>query len=173
MLTNFRRKLFLNIGITLGTLLLVGFGIIFLGIDAKGNADYIFRTTAALGSRAQVASDLARLREEEKTADPMLTELLRRIPTRDSLLLNFSIYSRNLGLSHNITSNLKFVAEEPRDSFNVSKFDLAAQGDYLSLIRFFSEFDKSPYVINILSFSLVRQGDRYSLSVSGEIMFRT
>lgn len=172
MLTNFRRKLFLNVGITLGTLLLAGLGIIFLGIDAKGNADYIFQTTAALGSRAQVASDLARLREEEKTADPMLAELLRRIPTRDALLLNFAIYTRDLGVSHNVTSNMKFVAEEPRDSFNVSKFDLAAQGDYLSLIRFFSEFDKSPYVINILNFSLVRQGDRYSLSLLGEIMFR-
>ena len=144
---------------------------VLVGIDAGKNADYIFATNTAITSRSRIAADLSRLREQKALADPILNNLLAKVPDKDSLFA-FSAYVKALATEHNATSSLRFGEESQQDGFNSIRFNINAQGDYSSAVDFLNDFDNVPYFINISSFSIIRQAEKYTVVIEGDIMFR-
>ena len=171
MVNNFRRTLFLNIGIGFGILLIFILAMVIVGIDAKKNADYIFETNTVITSRSRIAADLSRLREQKVLADPILNDLLAKVPDKDSLF-SFSAYIKSLAARHNATSSLRFGEESQEEGFNSIRFNINAQGDYSSAVDFLNDFDSVPYFINTSSFSIIRQAEKYTVVIEGDIMFR-
>lgn len=171
MFSNFKKRLFLNIGASLAVFAVLGVAMSLLGIDSKKNSDYIAEVNSGITDRRRAASDLARLKSQAEVAEPILNELISKIPNRDSLFA-FSVYVKSLADKYNSTSSLKFGEETKGDKFNNIRFSLNVQGDYSSVIRFLNDFESVPYFVNVLSFSIIRQGDRYSVVIDGNIMFR-
>ncbi len=145
--------------------------IILIGIDAKKNADFIFATNTAISSKSRVAADLARLRAEDKEADPIFNELIAKIPNEDSIL-SFSVYVKSLAEKHNAVSSFRFGEEIRGTDYNSIKFNASAQGDYASVVKFLNEFEDAPYFINIANFSIIKQAEKYTAVIDGNIMFR-
>ncbi len=171
MLSNFRKKFLLNVGVSFGIILMLALAIVLIGIDAKKSADDIFAMNTAISSRSKIAADLSRLREQEKTAEPILNNLLSKIPDEDSIL-SFSVYVKSLAEKHRAVSSFRFSEEIRGDDYNSIKFNASAQGDYDSIISFMNEFEDAPYLINIASFSVIRQAEKYTAVIDGNIMFR-
>lgn len=170
MTSNFRKKIFLNIGAGLTALVLFILAIVLIGIDAEKNSEFIFATNAAISSKSRIAADLARLRDQEKLAEPILAALKAKIPDEDSIL-TFSVYVKSLAEKHNATSTFRFGEETRGADFNSIRFNASAQGDYASVVRFLNEFENAPYFINITNFSIIKQQEKYSGVIDGNIMF--
>ena len=162
----------MNIGAGMAVIVSLIAAIVFVGFDAGSNADYIFAANTATTAKSRVAADLSRLRDQEKLAGPILVNLLNRVPQKDTLSISFPGYVRSLGQKYNASSSSKFGEEKREANFNSIKFNIMVQGDYSSAVSFLNEFEKAPYMINIASFSIIRQSEKYVLAIDGDVMFR-
>ena len=166
---NFWKRLFLNVGASLGIIAVLVTLIFLLGVDIRNTAESVFADSSYADAKSRVAGDLSRLRDQYKAAEPVLSALTKKIPEKDSLL-SFSVYIKSLAEKYNALSTLRFGEEDKEMS--AVKFSIRLEGGYSSVSNFINEIDKSPYFINVLSIDIVGQSNKYNATIDGNIMFR-
>ena len=162
----------MSAGVIFAVLLGLIAAIVFIGADAGRNADGIFMATALVNSRSKAITNLSRLNDEAKIADPLLSDLARRLPDKDSLV-DFLTYVKSLAAKYNGLSTSKFGEEFSGIGFSSIKFNISVAGDYASLLKFINDLDRSPYFINVTAINLVKQADKYNVLMDGSIMFKS
>ena len=161
----------MNIGISFAIFLALIVPMIFIALDAEKNSENIFSKGVAVNQKSRVNSELARLRDQAKIAQPISDAIGLKVPDRDSLFA-FSGYVKSLASKYGVTSAVKFGTEERGASYNVIGFNLSLEGDYPSLAKFINDFEESPYFMNVGNIATVRQAEKYSSSINGSILFK-
>lgn len=168
---DFRSKLIINISLSFGFVAIVIAVIIFLGTQIGDKSNKIFGIQSELRSNAANVSELARLRELSKSADPYLARLNAALPKKDELLSLQKLIEAS-ARRHNLSFGFKFGGETKGDGvFSSIGFNINAQGAYSSALSFLKELEDTYKLMKISSVDIIGQGDRYTLVLAGEIFF--
>lgn len=171
MLRNAKSRFIINIAVASGILLVLLISLFLVSRDVQTRATSIKATKSDLKTRVQQLNDLARLREEAKTARPDLVKLEAAIPKKDEL---FSVRSEleKLAGRNNLTENFSFGSEGPKEKgLGSISFELKLQGGDFSIRSFVDEVESSYPFVRITALDMVRQENDFSATITGQILF--
>ncbi len=170
---DFKKKLILRLAVAFGVVAVIGFLIFYLGSDIEKRSNLIFSTRSAFSQSVSDVNELARLREVAKSIIPMKETLDKALPRRDTLFSLPREYEK-MATDSGLEFTFKF-GEESKPQQNAPsriRFEMNIRGDYDKLLAFLQSIEISPHYINFLSLNLIRiEGNRYNITLSGEIFF--
>lgn len=164
-------RLKINIAVALGILAVLSSALFLVSRDAQTEASHIRAAKNDLRTRIQQLNDLARLREEAKTARPDLAKLEAAIPNKDEL---FSVRRdlEQLAGKNNLATNFAFGSEgQEENSLGNINFELKLQGGDFSIRSFVDEIESSYPFVRIATLDMVRQENNFSAVMKGQILF--
>lgn len=162
----FSTRFALQVGITLGVLGVIATAIFFVGKDIRATTDQVLATRREVQSTIRQLSDLARLREEARIAEPRREVLEDALPRRDELF-SFPDEIQALAAENDVSVSFAFGAEEAGSiGFSVNAF-----GPYGAVTRFINALEEEYLFINLSSFDIIASGNAYQGSVTGSIFF--
>lgn len=171
MLRNAKSRLIINIAIASGILVVLLISLFLVSQDVQTRATNIKTAKSDLKTRVQQLNDLARLREEAKTARPDLVKLEAAIPNKDEL---FSVRSEleQLAGRNNLTENFSFGSEGQQEKgLGSISFELKLRGGDFSIRSFVDEVELSYPFVRITALDMVRQENDFSATITGQILF--
>lgn len=166
-----KSRLKINIAVALGILMVLSFALFLVSRDAQTEASNIRTTKSDLKTRIQQLNDLARLREEAKTARPNLAKLEAAIPNKDEL---FSVRRdlEQLAGKNNLAANFTFGGEGQKENgLGIINFELKLQGGDFSIRSFVDEIESSYPFVRVATLDMVRQENNFSAIMKGQILF--
>jgi hypothetical protein len=175
-MTDFRKKLLIQIGITVGSIVLLGILIAYVFGDVRSVGESIRATRAALVARTQAISSLSELRTDAARATLLVNQLRNALPSRESLFI-FSEDINRIARENNITPTFSFGSEIAGSAGTPSKIEflINVAGDYQAVLSFINSLESSRYFTRVKSVELLSQGANttaYQAIMSGEIFFR-
>jgi len=175
-MTEFRKKLLIQIGIAVGLMVLLGILIAYVFGDVRKVGESIETTRAAIVARTQAISSLSELRADAERAATLVNQLRNALPSRESLFI-FSEEVNRLAREKNLTPTFSFGSEIAGSAGSPSKIEFVVNvsGDYQSVLSFISSFESSRYFTRVKSLELLSQGANttaYQAIMSGEVFFR-
>jgi len=169
---SFKLRLISTLSFTLGTILIIGIVVFYLGFDISRKGTLILSTNTKLLQARNNISDLAKLKEQEKEADIALFKLNNALPKRDSLF-SVSRDLEDLAKRRSLSFGSKFKEEVSATNTQPGYIgiDMNLSGSYNDLVAFIRDLDVGSYSINVVSFDIVRQGSGFSGLITGELFF--
>lgn len=170
----FRKRLFINIGILLVVTLGLGSLIWFLSRDIKYLSSSIVETRRQVAARSQEISLFFNLRENFKEAESYFSVLDNALPKRENLyLFNQEVYRlgnmNNLGRpSFSFGSETASTAASP----GRAKFTIFISGSHEDILNFLKDLERSRHFINIENFDMIQRDSKLNGQLSGEVLFR-
>ena len=171
MLRNAKSRLIINIAVASGILIVLLFALFLVSRDVQTEAASIKTAKSDLKTRVQQLNDLARLREETKTARPNSVKLGAAVPNKDEL---FSVRREleQLAGKNNLTQNFSFGSEAQKEKgLGSINFELKLQGGDFSIRSFVDEVESSYPFVRIIALDMVRQENDFSATIKGQILF--
>lgn len=167
-----RSSLFINVGVTLGILIILLIALFLASRDVQTEASSIKAAKDDLKTRSQQLNDLARLREESKLAEPSLVKLETIIPERDDL---FSVRREleQLAAANSLAVNFSFGNENPKeDNLGNINFEMKLTGGDFNIRNFINEVESNRPFVKINVLDMVRQENNFSATIKGQILFK-
>ncbi len=168
---NAKSRLTINIAVALGISIVLLSALLLVSRDVQTEASNIKTAKSDLKTRVQQLNDLARLREEIKTARPNLVKLETAIPNKDEL---FSVRREleQLAVRNNLTENFSFGSEgQKENNLGSINFELKLKGSDFSIRSFVDDVESSYPFVKITTLDMVRQGNDFSATMKGQILF--
>lgn len=168
---NAKGRLIINIAVALGILIVLLFALFLVSRDVQTQALSIESAKSDLEGRIQQLDDLARLREEARTAGPNLARLEATVPNQDEL---FSVRREleQLAGRNNLTASFFFGSEGQKENgLGSINFELKLQGGDFSIRSFVNEVESSYPFVKVAALDMVRQENDFSAAVKGQILF--
>ena len=176
-MTNFHKKLFKHLGVSISIMLVLSGIIIYIFINLQVIGKLIETDRAALAARTQNISNLALLRERSKEAEVKINQLRAALPNRESLFL-FSAEISRIAQEQNLSPIFSFKDEKISESPNVpskASFIINVSGERLPILTFIKAFEATPYLTRIQSIEWTAPdgspGGAYRAILSGEVFF--
>ncbi|MBI2012958.1 MAG: hypothetical protein HYS88_00685 [Candidatus Colwellbacteria bacterium] len=168
---DFMSRLTINIAVTLGILVVILAGLFLAARDIQTQVTSIESAKSDLKTRVQQLNDLARLREEAKTAEPYLTKLQAAIPTRDGL---FPVRREleQIASRNSLAFNFSFGNENPKENnLGNINFETKLTGGDFNIRSFINEVESNYPFVRINTLDMVRQENNFSAVLRGNILF--
>ena len=171
---DFKKKLGLELGISVVLILGLTGGILFFGSRLETSAEEMRQVRAELALRSKSLNAVAALRSEyDMKIKERLKALIILIPVKDQLInltKDFQLVSSKDGLQSTFT----FVGESSATDFGLGKvtFRLSTEGDFEKLIGFVTTLQNFHYLSSFDSFSLLRGKESSVLGTHGSVFFR-
>ncbi len=171
MLRDFRKRLTISAVAAAGIVFALFLFLLLVARDVETQAVNIKSTKDALKTRVQQLDDLARLREESKLAEPDLAELNQAIPKRDELFSARRELEQLAG-SNNLAVSFRFGSENLKEgALGSINFELGVQGGDSDVRNFVDRVEAEYPFVRIATLDVVRQGDKFSATLKGKILF--
>ncbi|MEK7555539.1 MAG: type 4a pilus biogenesis protein PilO [Patescibacteria group bacterium] len=169
---SFKKKIILNIGVSLGIVLLLGAALFFLNSEIQNKVKQITEAKKGLNFRSQLSESITLLRNESEQVEPYLNDLENILITKDKLV-NFSQDIKTIGQQNQINLNFSFGAETPKTKDEPGKIGLiiTADGNLNNLISFLRGLENSKYFVKLNKLDLTKQGDKFKGILNGEIFY--
>jgi len=176
-MTNFHKKLFRHLGISVGIIAILCGLIIYAFSDLRAVGKSITIAREALAIRAQNISSLSVLRQGAEEAGVKMNQLQTILPDRESLFI-FSAEVNRLAHEQNLTPVFAFrdemISESP-DAPSKAGFIINVSGERSSLLAFIKAFEAAPYLTSVQSIEWTAPdgvpGGAYRAILSGEVFF--
>lgn len=171
---DFKKKLTLELSITLLLIFGLAGGIFFFASRLSTNAEEMTRVREELALRSKSLNAVAALRSEyDMKVKDRLKVLITSVPVKDQLInltKDFQLISSKSGLQSTFT----FVGESPATDANLGRvtFKLSTEGEFPELIKFISTLQNFYYLSSFDSYSLLRGKDISVLGTRGSVFFR-
>lgn len=168
---NAKSRLIINIAVASGILIILLFALFLVSRDVQTQALSIKSAKNDLETRIQQLNDLARLKEEARTAGPDLAKLEAAVPDQDEL---FSVRREleQLAGRNNLTVSFFFGSEGQKENgLGSINFELKLQGGDFGIRSFVDEVESSYPFVKITALDMVRQENDFSATVRGQILF--
>jgi len=176
-MTIFHKKLFKQLGISLGIIVVLSGFIVYIFSDLRAVGKLIETNRLALATRTQNISSLAALRERSKEAETKMNQLRTILPDRESLFI-FSAEVNRLAREQNLSPIFSFRDETISELPNVpskASFIINVSGERLPILTFIRILEATPYLTRIQSIEWTASdgapGGVYRAILSGEIFF--
>lgn len=170
---NFKKKIILNIGISLGIISILGVILFFLNSNIQEKTRQIQETRLELNLRSQITKTLDSLRRESEQAKLYSAELENILITKDKLV-NFSQGLRIIAQQNQIDLKLIFGAETPKIKTGLGEINvtITIDGSFDNLIKFFQGLENSRYSVKLDKLDLTRKDDGdFKATLSGVVFY--
>jgi len=170
----FKKKLFVNIGVLLAVVFVLGGGILFLRKDIKLLSDSIAQERSQVADRGNEISLLFDLRKELKEAELYFSILDNALPKRENLYV-FNQEVLRLGHVNNLDRPSFSFGSEILSTDTLpgrAKFTIFVSGAYADILGFLRDLERSRYFIKIENFDMVERDNKFNAQLVGEVFFR-
>ncbi len=172
-MTPFKKWIWIQTGIISGIVLVVGIAVFAMTNDIDGRVLAVQQKREELDQRNRAFAALALLRSQDAKAGPYQSILENALPDQDGLL-NFAndmkslARSRNLGFGFSFGGETDATAVEP----GASAFRLSVSGPYNAVLAFFSDLNKSKYLISFTDTEIEQKEKAVEALANGQVFFR-
>jgi hypothetical protein len=166
----FKKRLFINIGIPFGICLILAGALFFLGSDIVKLANRIEQSQKDLNLRVAMAESLALLRQDSEKAKHYLVELESLLPSRDQLIsfssdLNMIARQNQVSVNSSLGQEVLGSANEPgRIGFTV-----VSQSSFDNFLGFLKTLKNSRYFVKIETLDFGRQDGAFKALMTGQV----
>ena len=170
-----KKKLYLNLGISLGIVLALFVLNSVLARDATDRLTTLTKLQSDETFRQDAVQALVTLQKDSVRADRYRNALQTILPSQDDVL-SIQKDFRNLAKSHTLTSfTFSFGAEQAGTAGGPSSlsFQFSARGAFTDFIAFMKEVESSSYLVAVDSLNLTFGQKDINASVRGKVFFNT
>lgn len=182
MMQGFKRRLFIQIGIAVGLIILFSIFIIILNADINKRGLSIEDARVKLAMRNQTIELLSSSNSDLKKAEPLLQNLKNILPSRDELIYfkadELPALAKEYGLFIGFEWTKSGATAGTDSSPSYLQFSMNLSGSYENIIGFLRALERHPYFIQINLTSIERTAPKvagdpniYIVSTSGKIFF--
>ncbi|MDP3947300.1 MAG: hypothetical protein Q8Q41_01250 [bacterium] len=169
----FRKWLFIQVGIIAGVLLILAASLWYMRADIGARIKGIREKQTKISIQIRAAGVLAALRRESDEAGPLVSKLESFLPSRDQLIafsrdLERSAKARSVGFSFGFGAET--AATE--DAAGSAAFTLTTNGTLGNILMYLEDLEKSTHIIKMESVELSGVAPSYSLVERGRVFFR-
>ncbi|MEK7146629.1 MAG: hypothetical protein AAB772_00035 [Patescibacteria group bacterium] len=172
-MNDFKKSLFINLGIFLAVVLLLG-GLLFAaGLDLNKQKDKIVEKRLELDRRVGSFSALASLQKKSEEARGYSSILTNVLPKYEQLFeiseeLKLAAKDKKLGFGFSFIGEQQATA----DAAGRANFNLNIQGKETDVLGFINFIENSRFLFNLANIDISRSGDGFGLSASGQVFFQ-
>ncbi|MBI2591825.1 MAG: hypothetical protein HYW34_04085 [Candidatus Brennerbacteria bacterium] len=169
----FKKILFINLGIFLAAVLLLG-GLLFaVSLDLNKQKGKIVEKQLEIGQRVGAFSVLASLQQKSEEAQRYSSALNNVLPKYEQLFeiseeLKLAAKDRKLGFGFSFTGE----QQGSEDSAGSANFNLNIQGKEADVLEFINFIENGRFLFNLANIDISRSGDSAALSASGKVSFQ-
>lgn len=172
---NFKKQLLVDLGISLGALILIIAIVQIAAWQVAKTADTITGQRNELALRTRATESLATLKSDAEKAKPLQASLSSVLPAKDKLI-NFGKELTDLGKQNSAELSFDFGGETPgtADAPGFIKFTLTGSTGYTGWTNFMKDVEKSRLYIKINSVDLTRKPgtDIFGVVAEGQVFFQ-
>jgi hypothetical protein len=175
-LSDYKKSLFLNIGVTLGAITVFAAFFVLLRMNISHRVSVVTDIRSKRASVAQSADDLASLVKDAPVARAYTSKLTSLVPTHDYLISSFSNDIKAIAQKDNVSLSFLFRTESPASAGQLGSiaFSATIDGSMNSILGFISEIESTYYAIQINTIDINKISDNASrMSASGQIFFES
>ncbi len=171
---NTRRRIAMQIGISLAIIAALVSGILFFGFHINKFSKKIATTRQELAERSIALRSLAVLRSEFTNKGQSYLNVLHNIVPKKDELIDLSKDIQAIAAAGNLEYGFNFLSETPAGATTLGsvRFDLSLGGDLNNLIDFIKNLQNFRYLINLENISLSREELAMKMEVRGNVFFR-
>lgn len=172
----FRKKLLINLSISLIIVLFLSGALVFIINDLRTVGMSIEKSEKDAIQQAQSISNLRELRQGAERAEIIINKLQNALPTRE-LLFVFSEDINRLARERNLTPHFTFGSETISTEPNIPSsidFTMVVTGNRQLILEFIKVFEASRYFTRIAKIEMLSQGGDnhiYQTTLSGVVFF--
>ncbi len=169
----FKKKFSLNLGVSLGVVLILLVINFLIDADLTRRAAAVEAAKRDLALRAKAIESLAVLKDEARRADGYRSALEQSLPKSDELI-NFRSNLRALAQARNLDFTFSFGAETPlRDNQPAfTGFQMTISGPTRAFMEFLRDLERSIYFVDLENIDMSQSGDRFSATLAGRVFGR-
>lgn len=171
----FKKKLLIEISVTLGIIAVLAGSIIFLSGTISDYTAQIATIKNQLAIRSSSLNAFASLRSQYSSAVNADLQLMNAtVPIKDQLI-NLTKEFQLLASQNGLSSSFAFISETPAtvSSFGTIRFKLDVTGDFQKLVAFVPALQSFKFLSSFDTYSITRTaGDNGNLSTVGQIYFK-
>lgn len=173
---NFKRHLWINIGIIFGSMLIAMAALYFLSNDLSSKADKITSDWVVVGTQTVALSNLASLKHYAPIAAGYEVAMDKLLPDQYTLL-SFGPWLNDLGAKYGVTTHFSLgssITPSTATTAGSANFSAQAAGSSASLTSFMKELElEAPgFLLQISSFDFTDNGSSSQVTVQGELFFQ-
>lgn len=169
---SFKKKLLLNIGISLGIILILGVALFFLSSEIKNNAKEIQEVKEKMVLRSQTTKSIALLRRESEQVEPYLAKLDNILITKDKLV-NFSQDLNAIAKQNKINFKISLGKEIPKTESKLGEINITMtiNGTLDNLIKFLKDLENIQYFVKLNKLDFTKKGNGFEGILNGVIFY--
>ncbi|MEE8131834.1 MAG: type 4a pilus biogenesis protein PilO [Candidatus Paceibacterota bacterium] len=169
---SFKKKLLLNIGISLGIILILGAALFFLNSKIKDEVKQIQKVKEKLTLRSQTTEFIALLRRESEQVEPYLDDLDNMIITKDKLV-NLSQDLSTIAMQNQVNLKLSIGKETPKTESELGEINITItiDGAFDNLIKFLKDLENSRYFVKLNKLDFTKKGNDFKGILNGVIFY--
>lgn len=174
MRNEWRRKIFLNIGVTILTFAALIILILLLRSDINKRVIKISSQRQELFSRAAAIDSLANLKSDFEKAKPYIAVLDRILPAKEDLI-SFSRDIVEIGRKSQASVGFAFgqEVEGTADQPGIINFNLSVDTSLNNLVVFLKNIKASSYIVSFPALDLSRrEGEQFIATLAGRVYSR-
>lgn len=168
---NFKKRLFISIGITSTLIIALGGAIGVLGSGIIKKTEQIQAINGETVRRGRTAEALAKARQELEVITPVRGAIDTVLLRRDQLLgLRNEI--QEMARGKNVQAIVTISGETSRKGEGLTKTDfvISAQGSVGELEEFMNDLERGKYNIKITSFDMNEENNSAKISINGQVL---
>jgi hypothetical protein len=173
-LSDFKKNLYLNIGLIVGFVIIFGVFYFLLRANIDHQVSVINDIKSKRNFVSQSAQNLALLVKDAPIAQQYAKKISSLVPTHDYLISSFSSDISNFAKRNNVSLSFVFGNETPSSgsSLGFISFSATMDGSWESIVNFLNDLENRYYSIKINSMDVNKVSDnQIRVSTSGHISF--
>jgi len=168
---DFKKRLFINIGIPLAICLILITALFFIGSDIAKKTEQIRELRTELFFRLHLAESLALLTKEAEQARNYTFQLERILPNSDQLVSfprDLNMIAKQTQVDINSSLGGEEVSEK-KSALRRTNFSITGRGSFENFINFLKFLETGQYIINLQTLDFARQDDNFKISLTGQV----
>ncbi len=172
-MTDFRKELFLQLGIVSGVVLLLGGAILWLGSNISNRVMDLRNGREVMYSRKVAIESLKLLRSDQEKAGMYQSIVENALPSKDQLIV-FSKDLETLARSKHLGFGFTFGTEAPATPKDPGRtqFKITFSGAYVDIVDFLAAAKKNRYLVRFSDLDLTQRGPTFEGSMNGIVFSR-
>ncbi len=173
---NFKKRLWIGLSVTFGSIVAAAIGFYFLSNDLQTQATNVMVTRAAIQNRSNVVANFAALEADAPKAEQYAAAIQQLLPDQSGLIV-FNSWVSQIAKNYNVAATVAFQGNPVPSSASspgTIDFTMTAQGPEGSIGPFLTYLSSqaSGFILSFSSFDFTNNKTAENLTAQGTVYFR-
>jgi Tfp pilus assembly protein PilO len=173
-MSEFKKKLFINIGITVGVVILFSIGIIVYGSGISTNSEKIVRMRTDSSNLNTLIQSYSSVRSQYTGKAKEYSETIEKLIPQKDELINLRKDFQYLASSEKLEMSFSFLGEQSTAAPQLGSIgiSLGVQGDLGTISSFLKKLEDFRYLMGVENLVFDNREGKSSASIRGRVFFR-